>query len=138
MTAWMVLAKRLDLMHRLPPVLLTKRALRRSGAADGTPEPAQLGLAGLAHLAFGALLGAAFLLGERELDVPGPSALHAAAFASAVWALSYAGWIPALDLMPPPQRDEPGRPVAMLVAHWVYAAGLVAALAADDRIDPQD
>jgi hypothetical protein len=47
-----------------------------------------------------------------------------------VWLGSYAGWIPALDLLPPPDRDRRGRPPSMIVAHWVYGAALGASLRA--------
>ena len=47
-----------------------------------------------------------------------------ALFGIAVWAVSYAGWVPKLGLMQPPSRDRPGRPTAMILAHLVYGATL--------------
>jgi hypothetical protein len=32
-----------------------------------------------------------------------------------------------LSIMPPPSRDEPGRPLAMIAAHAVFGAALGAA-----------
>jgi hypothetical protein len=45
-------------------------------------------------------------------------------FASVVWFLSYQGWVPALQFMPPASRDDPGRVAAMVVAHLFYGAAL--------------
>jgi hypothetical protein len=49
---------------------------------------------------------------------------------------SFPAWtrrrLPALGLMPPPRRDRPGRPTAMIVAHLVY--GTVLGSLADRRV----
>jgi hypothetical protein len=54
-------------------------------------------------------------------------------YATAVYAISYLGWIPALNLMPAAGEDRPGRSVTMLVAHWVYGATLGAVLALGEQ-----
>jgi len=38
--------------------------------------------------------------------------------------VSYMGWVPAVGLMPVATRDEPRRPVVMVLAHGVYGAVL--------------
>jgi hypothetical protein len=53
-----------------------------------------------------------------------PTVPSAVAFALAVWAVSYSGWIPALDIMRPPGKDRPGRPTAMIVSHLVFGVVL--------------
>ena len=50
--------------------------------------------------------------------------LQGIVFGSAVWFVSYMGWVPALGLMPPPHRDRPGRQLVMVLAHWIYGATL--------------
>ena len=52
-----------------------------------------------------------------------PGWLVGVVYGLGVWAVSYKGWIPALGILPPPERDQPGRPVIMVAAHVVY--GLV-------------
>ena len=48
----------------------------------------------------------------------------------AVYAVSYAGWVPALGALPPADRDRPSRQLVMAAAHLVYGAVLGAL---DDR-----
>jgi NAD(P)-dependent dehydrogenase (short-subunit alcohol dehydrogenase family) len=43
-----------------------------------------------------------------------------------VWAVNYAGILPALGLMPPARHDRLGRPTSMLAAHLVFGAALAA------------
>lgn len=42
----------------------------------------------------------------------------------AIWAISYEGWVPALGIMPPPQKDKPSRALTLLLAHVVYGGTL--------------
>jgi hypothetical protein len=44
--------------------------------------------------------------------------------ALSVWALSYQGWVPALGILPPASRDQPGRQWTMVAAHVVYGVVL--------------
>jgi hypothetical protein len=53
--------------------------------------------------------------------------LQGVAFGSGVWLVSYMGWVPWLQIMPPAHEDRPGRPQTMLAAHWVYG-GVLGAL----------
>jgi hypothetical protein len=120
MSGWMLLARRLGLMSRLPPEKLTAILLRRLGVRPRTPLLEAATLAG--HFSYGAALGALFQSATDRL--PGPAALKGALFGAAVWGVSYAGWVPALELMPPPHRDRPGRQASTLAAHLIYGAVL--------------
>jgi hypothetical protein len=42
------------------------------------------------------------------------------------------GWVPWLRIMPPADRDRPGRAETMLAAHWLYG-GVLGALATRTR-----
>jgi hypothetical protein len=126
MSAAMLAAKRAGLLDRLPPHEMTARSMRRAGVADDVDPETRHDLGWVAHFAFGAGLGAAFALGlatwspdRRDLALPA-----ALPYALAVWAISYVGWIPALRLLPPPTRDDPDRPVAMVAAHLVFGTVL--------------
>jgi hypothetical protein len=83
------------------------------------------------HLAYGTALGAVYGVarGDRRGGPPGPVA--GIAFGIVVWLVSYAGWIPALRIMPSPTRDDPDRIVPVHVAHWIYGATLGAV---EDRL----
>ena len=116
-------AKRTGLMAEMPPELMTGRFLDRIGwrRRDKVTQDA---LASLAHIGFGAVAGSVYSALRRGLRLPGHPVLAGALFGACVWFVSYQGWVPALGIMPPPQRDRPGRPQTMFVAHLVYGATL--------------
>jgi hypothetical protein len=123
MSGAMAAAGTAGLMGRQPPELIAGAAL----AAAGAPEPsreAEMAVAAVAHLGFGMAMGALYALLERRLRPRTPPVLNGIGFGLAVWAVSYRGWVPALGIMPPPERDRPGRPASMVAAHVVYGAAL--------------
>jgi hypothetical protein len=123
MSAAMVAAQRAGYMGRMPPREITEAALDAVGA-DDLPE-AEVEAASVAtHFGFGASMGA--LLGFVRPRPRRPVA-EGIAFGTLVWLASYAGWVPALGILPPPTRDRPGRPTSMVLAHWIYGAVLGAA-----------
>lgn len=73
-----------------------------------------------AHFAYGAVWGAAFALLRPVL--PRSAALSGLLFGEGVWALSYLGLMPALELYPRADHDDPSRLRTMVVAHAVYGA----------------
>lgn len=123
MTGALVLARRAGLLGEPPPLKITRKLLRR-GLGSTPPRPAVVAASLAAHVGYGATMGVlhAVLLGRRRGSlVPG------ALFGAGVWGIGYAGWIPALRLMPPPLLDRPGRPTAMFLAHLIFGATLAAA-----------
>jgi hypothetical protein len=131
MSAVMLAAQKVGLMGELPPQKITDHILGARGrrARYLTPRPARRALAALNHFAFGATCGALFgvareVWGARAMR-PAPRLAAGLAFGTAVWALSYAGWVPAARIMPMPQRDRSGRPTSMVLAHWVFG-GVIA------------
>jgi hypothetical protein len=120
MTGWMLLAKKMGLMGQLPPEKITENFLRYLGVRPRTPLREAATTAG--HFGYGAGLGTLFQLGGRV--IPGPAPLRGALFGAAVWAVSYAGWLPAVGLMPPPDLDRPGRQAATLIGHLIFGAVL--------------
>lgn len=122
MSAFMLAAQALGHTGRLPPAKITDAAL---DAVDAAPSrPTRKGLATLFHFAFGGACGAVYALFDRQPATMRRRMARGVAFGTAVWALSYAGWVPALGIMPPPQRDRPRRPTTMVLAHWIYGASL--------------
>lgn len=130
MSGVMLVAQRAGVMGRQPPEAITAAALEAAG--EHRQEPATRdALAGALHFAFGVGVGAVFgvLHGQLPARARRHPALSGAAYATLVWAVSYQGWVPALGILPPATRDAPGRPVTMLLAHWVYGATLGAIVA---------
>jgi len=117
MSAVMLAGDRLGMMGEQPPTIMARRALRKVGV-DRTDTAVSL-TAPLAHIGFGALGGLMYTLLRRL--VPGvPGSVLGATFGLAVWVVSYKGWIPALGILPPPEKDRAGRPTVMVAAHVVY------------------
>lgn len=106
-----------------PPRTIVREALARAGAPRS--RRGVEAAAWVAHLGFGASVGALYGLAD-----PWPGVGRATLAALGVWAASYAGWVPALGLLPPATRDRPGRPAAMIAAHVVFGVALGVALRA--------
>jgi hypothetical protein len=124
MSALMLAAGRAGLMGRQPPEAIVRQAgARTAGEPRGRLADA---LATVAHLGFGAGTGAAYAL----LPPSRRPVLRGVLAGQAVWAVSYAGWVPAFGALPPPSRDRTPRQAAMVAAHVVYGAVLGAL---DDR-----
>lgn len=134
MTAVMLTAQRFGLLGQMPPDKITKAIL---DAIDvHLPKRARSLATAANHFAFGATMGGLFgALGTALRVWPSrrrPALRGVAAgvvWGTLVWAASYRGWVPALGIMPPPRRDRPGRPLTMVLAHWIYGGtlgGLVA------------
>jgi hypothetical protein len=115
-------AQRAGWLGEMPPRKITRHALRRAGAREGRRTKDALGA--LAHVAFGAAAGSLFEGLHATWGRRGVGPVRGAAFGVAVWLVSYAGWVPWLRILPPPQRDDPGRQASMLLAHLVYGAVL--------------
>jgi hypothetical protein len=123
MSGGMWAAARAGWLGRPPPEAIVDRALGAAGARD-VPREASRALAGAAHLGFGAAAGAIFAAARRRSRPPAVAALEGALFGALVWTVSYAGWVPALGILPSPQRDREGRPTAMFLSHLVFGATL--------------
>jgi Family of unknown function (DUF6789) len=123
MSGVMLGARRAGWLGEPPPRKITRRALRRATGSIRSlrgQDPAST----VAHLAFGAAAGSLFEAVYARSGRSGAGPLAGAAFGAAIWLVSYAGWVPALGLMPPQHRDRPGRQGWMLAAHLVYGAVL--------------
>lgn len=119
MSLLMLAAGRLGLMGEQPPDRITGHVLRRLWPFRSEEETDLA--ASAAHVAFGGGAGIVFAVLRRlaPLRLPGAGV----GFALLVWLVSYAGVIPALGIMPRPDRDRPGRAPTMVAAHVLY--GLV-------------
>jgi hypothetical protein len=120
MSALMLAGRKLGVTGQLPPEKITVKALRRVGVHPNAEQ--QDALATSLHFAFGAGAGAAFGVIARR--VPVPSVPLGVAYGTAIWGVSYMGWIPSLGLMPHAARDRRGRQAVMLAGHIVFGAAL--------------
>lgn len=118
----------------MPPRKITDHLLHVFGVKHKTPRVVRSALATMNHFGFGASCGALFAVGHalvaRRVRPPVLGTVAAGVgFGTMVWAVSYAGWVPALGVMPRPTRDRFGRPASMVVAHWIFG-GVLGALVA--------
>ena len=123
MSAVMLAARRVGISPELPPARIAEEAVEAARGRPATADEVSV-LAMLGHLGFGAAAGALYgVLARRVTSGPIGAALGTT-FAAGVWLVSYQGWIPALGILPPASRDDPGRVTTMVAAHGVYGAVL--------------
>lgn len=122
MSAVMFAAKKAGLMGKYPTELIAQKGLVAAGVQPSQGKTTTAAL--VAHFGFGAATGALFGLLYRRTQSLGPPVVRGIGYGLAVYTASYAGWIPAADIMPPPTADRPGRQPSMIVAHMVFGAAL--------------
>ncbi len=131
MTVVMVAAQKLGLLGKMPPAKITDDMLARAGVPATRTE--RNALTTLAHLGFGAGCGALYSLLRPGRPSPARAAIEGVVFATGVWGASYAGWIPALKILPRPDDDRKDRQITMVIAHWIFGAVLGIVVAARRR-----
>jgi uncharacterized membrane protein YagU involved in acid resistance len=107
--------------YSLPPRELTESILawRVPGLPAG--ETTHDWLALISHFGYGALTGAAYGFLPAARSHPLSAGMT---HGVAVWAGSYLGWIPALNLLAPATHHPPRRNALMIAAHLVWGAAL--------------
>ena len=128
MSAVMLIAGRV--VGRQPPETIVCSAVEAVTGSQASRPVAGL-LTSLAHLGFGAGVGAGYVLLPRS----SPPLLRGVGTSLVVYLVSYQGWVPALGILPPASRDRPGRVTVMLTAHVVF--GTVMALVEDRLSRPR-
>lgn len=119
MSLVMLGAKKAGLMGQLPPERITEAALEATGEVQARKETVDV-LTVIAHFGYGIGAGMLFGIAVRRLRPSLDRGLLGVLYGTLIWFVSYKGWVPALGILPPPERDRPYRPESMLVAHWVY------------------
>ena len=115
MSVVMVASERAGVMLGQPPRKIVDRLIPSLGH-DGTDVVALV-----SHGVYGAAAGSVLapLIGRTRA-----APLLGAVSGLALWALGYEGWVPAMRVLPPAHRDQPGRVATMIAAHLVYGAVL--------------
>jgi putative membrane protein len=113
--------------YPLPPRRITMRAAGKAGVRPHMDEPQRTTATLAAHFGYGTAIGS--LLGAFAPKGAAKAAAAGAGFGLLVWAVSYLGLMPALDLHPPATREPARRNLLMIVAHllWGATAGAVTA-----------
>jgi hypothetical protein len=112
----------------LPPRSVGREAEEAVGLRRELSQPAFEASWVAQHFAYGAAAGAVYELGWRRMTLPEPIP-SGLTYGAALWVIGYAGWLPALDLYPPPQDEPPRRVAGMIAHHLVFGATLALASA---------
>ena len=126
----------MELMHRqlpaherypLPPREVTMEVADEAGVKERMDEPARMGATLAAHFGYGAAVGALYAPLAQRWALP--PALGGAAYGLFVWAGSYLGLLPAMNILRPATEHPPRRNALMITAHliWGVAAGVLTA-----------
>jgi uncharacterized membrane protein YagU involved in acid resistance len=86
--------------------LITEETSEKVGIEKRLSENELVGLTIFSHFAFGVLCGARYALFGFRLETH--SSLKGALSGIAVWTGSYLGWVPAMDILPPPHSIPGG------------------------------
>lgn len=126
MTATMAIARSVlpeDQQHPLPPRRVVGSVSEKTGLDEHLDEEGQEAVTAVVHFAFGAAAGTLYslLFGNHENRV-----LAGTGFGLAVWAGSYMGWLPALDILPPAHRESKGWIGMNVLAHVVWGLSTAA------------
>ena len=119
---------------RLEPRRISDDMLRKADLHDELSERGKEHFSMAAHFGYGAGTGMIYALADRLL--PLPRGLRGPAYGMLVWAASYAGWLPMVKTLPPPQRRPAGRNLLLIVSHLVWGAateGMVASILDHDK-----
>lgn len=104
----------------LPPREVVEALAEKAGVAHDMDETAMANVTLGAHVGYGALCGALFgLIAPKH---PGTAIAAGMLFGLGVWAGSYLGFLPALDLRHDAREDPPVRNGLMIASHLVWGA----------------
>jgi uncharacterized membrane protein YagU involved in acid resistance len=117
--------------QRLEPRRITNDMLRRTGLKHDLSEQKREQATLVAHFGYGAAVGAGYALAEQLL--PLPRGLRGPTYGMLVWAASYAGWLPVIGTLPPPQQRPAGRNALLIAAHLVWGLATEAVSEALER-----
>jgi uncharacterized membrane protein YagU involved in acid resistance len=122
MTAFMMLTRRQGRTPEIEPRLVEQWVTRATGTSRKLSEDQEVTLAGASHVAFGAAAG--LLYGCLQRFLPLPAVITGVAVGLVIWAVSYAGWIPALGILPPPTKEPKETTARRVTMHAIYGASM--------------
>jgi uncharacterized membrane protein YagU involved in acid resistance len=98
--------------------------LHRLGIKQHMSKPEEQRTAWIAHFGYGAGMGATYGALFFMRKIPAPAIVKGLVYGLAVWAASYLGWLPAIDLPGAATDESPQRNGMMIAAHLVWGGTL--------------
>lgn len=111
--------------YALPPERITDQIAKRLGLKKHMDKQERVGVSLMSHFGYGASMGSFYSsLANR---IPLPAVLKGMLFGLLVWAGSYLGWLPAMNMPSSAPNEPPRRNLLMIGAHLIWGAttGLV-------------
>ncbi len=106
----------------LPPAQLTENIAKKTEITKYLSKEAQTEATMISHYGYGAACGITYaLLASR---IPGSSLIKGGVFGLGVWAASYYGLIPSMNLYPSGKEMSKERNLMMALTHVVWGASL--------------
>jgi hypothetical protein len=121
MSTLMLMAQRAGLLGEQPPRKLSDAVLDAVAGGRADERTRRVGTS-IVHLGIGATAAALHQVGRHLAGGPRPAAVWGGGFGAVFWALNYGFVAPAVGIMPPPDKDRPGRAPVMLAANIVWGA----------------
>lgn len=108
--------------YDLPPEEITDELTERAGMEQHLDKQGRVGLALVAHFGYGSVVGGIYALVTK--NIPLPPVLKGIIYGLGVWAGSYLGILPALQMRTRAPREPLQRNLLMIVAHIIWGASL--------------
>jgi hypothetical protein len=106
----------------LPPRQITENAAARAGVDESLREPERKTATAVAHLGYGAVVGAGFAAFAGKSGLPPPA--EGMLYGLAVWGGSYLGLMPATGLYRSAAEEPAERNAMMITSHIVWGGAL--------------
>jgi uncharacterized membrane protein YagU involved in acid resistance len=111
-----------DQQYPLPPREITEKVTEQTGLKEGLDKGDTVALTYLAHFGYGTAAG--LIYGVVAPVLPGPAWAKGMTFGVAVWAASYLGLLPSLDILRPATEHPAERNELMIASHLIWGATL--------------
>lgn len=111
----------LDRLFALPPKKVTASLARRSGLGEIVKPGRSWDVpTWLMHLGYGAATASLYPVITRPLHLP--RIIRGMMFALGVWGMSYLGWLPAANILPPATKEPARRNAIIITSHLVWGS----------------
>ena len=108
--------------YNLPPEAITDELAERTGMKEHMDKPERIAAALIAHVGYGAAMGTVYPLFTKKASFP--AMLKGIVFGLGVWAGSYLGLLPALQMKTTAQQEPLQRNLLLIAAHIIWGATL--------------